>query len=73
MATEDILVLFGLRVRQLRKQRGLSQEKLAPEAELERSYISDIETGRGNVALRNIYALAAALDVSISELFEGLV
>ena len=72
MAEIDILVAFGRRVKELRKQRGLSQEMLAFEAELERSYISDIETGRRNLALRNIHALAGALNVSLSQLFEGI-
>ena len=72
MAEEDVLVSFGRRVKELRKQRGLSQEKLAFEAELERSYISDVETGRRNVALRNINGLAKALSVTLAELFAGI-
>ena len=61
---------FGQRVRALRKERGLSQEELADLSGLDRTYISGIERGLRNVALRNIEALAKALDVSISELFE---
>jgi len=50
--------MFGRRVRQLRLQRGLSQEKL-----LHRNYVGGIERGERNVALLNIIALAHALRV----------
>ena len=63
---------FGARLRMLRKERGLSQEKLAELSGLDRTYISGIERGIRNVALRNIEALAQALDLSISELFEDM-
>ena len=63
---------FGERIRTLRKERGLSQEDLAELCGLDRTYISGIERGLRNVALRNIDALAKALDVSISDLFDDL-
>ena len=61
---------FGQRIRTLREGRGLSQEQLAELSGLDRTYISGIERGIRNVALRNIVALAQALDVSLSELFD---
>ena len=63
---------FGQRIRTLRKERGLSQEDLAELCGLDRTYISGIERGLRNVALRNIEALAEALGVSISDLFKDL-
>lgn len=63
---------FGLRVRQLREQRGLSQEALAELAGLHRTYVSSIERGQRNVGLDNILRLAAALDVPASSLFEDV-
>ncbi|GAC1445543.1 MAG: helix-turn-helix transcriptional regulator [Chloroflexota bacterium] len=68
----DILVEFGRRVRELRQELGLSQEDLAFRTELDRSYISGIERGRRNVALRNILVLASSLDVTLAQMFEGL-
>ncbi len=68
----DILVRFGRRIRQLRKAQGWSQEDLAFECGLDRTYVGGIERGERNVALRNIKRLATALGVSISELAEGL-
>ncbi len=63
---------FGQRIRELRKERGLSQEGLAELSSLDRTYISGIERGLRNVALRNIEALALALGISISDLFEDI-
>lgn len=65
----DIQKRFGERVRALRQEQGLSQEKLAEHANLHRTYISSIELGERNVSLRNIQALAEALGVSLEELF----
>lgn len=66
---ENELVSFGRTVRALRSSLGLSQEVLADKAELDRTYVSDIERGNRNVALRNIHALARALSVDVSDLF----
>jgi transcriptional regulator with XRE-family HTH domain len=68
----DIAARFGLRVRELRKAKGLSQEAFAAACGLDRTYISGIERGRRNVSLRNIEVIADALGVSISELMKGL-
>lgn len=63
---------FGERIRSLRKERGLSQEALAELSGLDRTYVSGIERGIRNIALRNIEALAKALRVSLADLFDGL-
>jgi len=60
---------FGNRVRSLRKQRGLSQEALAHVADLDRSYVGQVERGERNISLDNIYRFARALEVEPSELF----
>lgn len=63
-------VAFGEKVRELRYERGLSQEALGRRVHLHRTYISDIEGGKRNPGLDNIVRLAVALDVSTDELFE---
>lgn len=68
---EKILSKFGKKVRELRKKKGLSQEKLAFEADLHRTYIGMIERAEKNITLINIEKIAIALDVSISELFSN--
>jgi transcriptional regulator with XRE-family HTH domain len=70
--TTDPRVLLGKRVRKLRLQAGLSQEKLAELADLDRTYISGIERGVRNVSLLNIVEIARALHVSASELLNGV-
>lgn len=60
---------FGQRIRELRKQRGLSQEALAEKAGLHRTYVGSVERGERNISLDNIYVLSDALEVSVRSLF----
>ena len=59
----DPTVLFGKRLSTLRRARGWTQEELAAESGISQRYISDVERGLRNIALRNICRLAAALGV----------
>lgn len=68
----DILAKFGDRIRTLRKQRGLSQEAFADLCGLDRTYVGGVERGERNVALKNIAAMAKALNVSVSKLTEDV-
>ena len=61
---------FGRAVRKFRLARGLSQEKLAELSEIHRTYIGDVERGKRNIALLNMIRIAAALNVSLSDLVE---
>lgn len=63
---------FGDQVKKLRLQKGLSQEALALEADLDRTYIPSIEKGERNVSLEVIEKLAKAFKIKISELFKGI-
>ena len=72
MADRDILQRFGDRVRELRKDCGWSQEELALECGLDRTYMGGIERGERNVALRNIEKIAEALGITIAELMSDV-
>ena len=69
---QDIVSFFGLRLRTLRKARGLSQEAFADLANLDRSYVGGVERGERNVSLINIKKFADALEISAEELFQGI-
>ena len=61
---------FGLRVKELRTEREITQEELAERVGVFRTYISRIETGLANPSLTAIHALAESLDVAVALLFE---
>jgi transcriptional regulator with XRE-family HTH domain len=67
---EEQLILehFGKRLRELRSSKELTQEDLAIRAGFSRSYYTEIETGKRNVSLLNLYRLAECLNVSPSAL-----
>lgn len=65
----DFIIAFGKHLRQVRKSKGLSMEKLAQAAGLEYSQISDIELGIINTTISTVSLIAEALDISPKELF----
>jgi transcriptional regulator with XRE-family HTH domain len=66
----NIQVSFGKRMRSLREAKGISQEKLAEYAGLDRTYISSVERGKRNISLVNIELIAKGLGVKPSKLLE---
>ena len=64
----DAKLAFGRRVRELRHERGWTQEELSFQSGLSRTYIGDIERGKRNIAIVNICRLADALGVETHEL-----
>ncbi|MBI2429420.1 MAG: helix-turn-helix domain-containing protein, partial [Ignavibacteriales bacterium] len=67
--TTPILQHFGLVVKELRREKLLSQEELANRCGLHRTYITDIEHGTRNVSLKNISKIARAVEVPLHDLF----
>lgn len=70
MISEPILILFGENVQKYRKERQLSQEKLAELAKVHRTYIGMIERAEKNITLCNMEKIAKALNVEIKVLLE---
>lgn len=62
--------LLGARIKELRKQKGLTQEQLAEHVDLAARYISLIEVGRSSPSLETIDSIAATLGVELKELFD---
>lgn len=67
-----IIKEFGKRVKELRIETGLSQEKFALNIDMDRTYYSAVENGKHNISLKNIEKIANGLGVSISTLFTGI-
>jgi len=68
----DVRERFGYAVKARREALGLTQEDLAHAAGIHRTYLSDVERGTRNLSLVNIELLAAALNLSMSELFKAV-
>lgn len=64
----DVAIRFGKRLREVREEAGLSQEKLAELSTLHRTYVSSVERGKRNISIENIERLAVALGVSMRQL-----
>ena len=68
----DIAKVLGQRIRNYRTDKGLSQEKLAELSGSHHTYIGQIERGEKNATIESIEKIAAALNISLSKLFEEL-
>lgn len=69
---ENIQQRLGLRIKQLRTELGISQESLAGLADLDRTYVADIEAGKRNISITVVEKLSKALNTTMSELFHQL-
>ena len=72
MNNEDkkLLITLGKRIKSLRSEKKLTQEEVAGSINMDRSYFSDIERGKRNVAAINLIKIASALGVSVGDFFE---
>lgn len=69
---DRLLASLGWRVRQLREERGWTQELLAEHANVDRSYIAGIEAGLRNPSIKALVKLAKGFGISLSELFQSV-
>ncbi len=65
-------LILGQNIKAIRKEKKLSQEKLAEISSLHRTYIGSIERGERNVSIENIILIAKALNIKLCKLFEGI-
>ncbi|MGZ9899799.1 helix-turn-helix domain-containing protein [Shewanella gaetbuli] len=65
---KDLAIQFGIKLRNKRKELGISQDKLALLAEIDRSYAGRIERGEVNITLEKAYQLAEVLECDVREL-----
>ena len=69
---DNNLHILGTRIKSMRQERGLSQEQLAFEAGLDRSYVGGIERGERNITFRSLALIAKALKTDLGTLTSGL-
>lgn len=67
-----ITTKLGNRIRELRQQTGLSQEKFALKIGMDRTYFASVELGKRNIAIINLEKIANGLEVTLSDLFEKI-
>jgi len=70
--SHDVLKQLGQNIRRFRLAKGISQETLAELSRLHRTYVGGVERGERNIGLLNLTRLAQALEVSITDLVEGI-
>lgn len=61
----------GMRIRELRNEQGISQEKLALKADIDRTYLAGVELGKRNPSVKSLEKILQALDVSFEDFFKG--
>lgn len=67
---KSTLKLIGAKIRQIRREKGITQEQLAEKANTTNSYIAGIERGTRNVTIGSLEKIADALEVSVFDFFE---
>lgn len=68
MITEKV----GNRIKEIRKENGISQEKLALKAELDRTYVAGVESGKRNLSIKSLEKILKALEVSFENFFKDM-
>lgn len=62
---------IGLRIKQIRSEQHITQEQLAFDSELSRSYIGDVETGRRNISVETLLKIIKALKSNLKDFFNS--
>ena len=68
MITEQV----GARIREQRNALDISQEKLALKADIDRTYLAGVESGKRNLSIKSLEKIINALDVSFEDFFKGM-
>ncbi|UXD71388.1 helix-turn-helix transcriptional regulator [Sphingobacterium faecium] len=67
----DIRIKIGLRIKELRKNLSLTQEALAFKADLDKTYVNEVENGKRNISVVNLEKVILALDTDIKDFFQA--
>lgn len=69
---EDIAEKLGARLRELRNEAELSQEKFALQIGMDRTYYASVEAGKRNISLNNLKKIADGFGISLSDMFRDI-
>ena len=72
MENNTLLESIGKKIKSLRADTGLSQEKFAQKIGMDRMYFASVELGKRNISIVNIEKIANGLEISLSELFKDI-
>lgn len=72
VASDKALQTLGDRIREARKATGLSQEELALQADIDRSFMGQVERGQRNISVLTLLRVARVLDINLGSLLDGL-
>lgn len=67
----DIKTKIGIRIKELREVKKMSQKELSYSSDLDRSYIASVENGKRNISIVNIEKIAKALDITLKDFFNN--
>lgn len=67
-----VTVELGVRIKELRNKKGISQEKFALDIGMDRTYLASVEAGKRNISIINIKKIADGLGIKLSELFKDM-
>jgi transcriptional regulator with XRE-family HTH domain len=67
----DLKEKIGKRITELRKEKNLSQQKFAYEADIERTFLTHIEKGRKNISVNTLQRILEGLEIPIREFFDS--
>ena len=69
---DKLLLRLGHRIRTLRKRHGWTQVEMAEKLGLDRSFLADVERGKRNISIRNLYIVARGFKKSLAQLLSGV-
>ncbi|MDE3249628.1 MAG: helix-turn-helix transcriptional regulator [Bacteroidota bacterium] len=69
MTEPELLRQIGLRIRELRQQKNISQNDLAVQCDIQKASMSRIEAGKTNITMRTLHKILMALEADIREFF----
>jgi transcriptional regulator with XRE-family HTH domain len=69
---DRLLLRLGHRIRTLRKRHGWTQVEMAEKLGLDRSFLADVERGKRNISVRNLYIVARGFKKTLSQLLSGV-